>query len=278
MASIELNLFRVKFIRPTQKILFPDNKTSSEIFREAISEKPSSEIRKDCIWHIGNIETIDADGGSFAVGRTTTTTLATYHDESRNFVEESFEDSPYTLCLYDSRIGFIAIAKKSKLASTTSDIAKKVKKLLDKTKIVLRNKIDVRIDPISDPDGFIKKLMSAYSIKRFTASFTGPNPFDADELFQKPISVYCQAINGENGHVVTKGKSLDAEVATKVTKSVAATGNEASANIIESHGERAKNVHLSGDPAKKIFDEDDFQAAEALAAMRNEYKKIREMT
>lgn len=276
MASIELNLFRVKFIRPAQKIYYQDDNSPSEVFRIAILEKPSSEIRKDCIWHLGNIENIDMDGGSFAVGRTTTTTLAKYEKESGNFVEESFEDSPYTICLYDLRIGFIAIAKKSKLAPTTSDIAKKVKKLLDNTKIVLRNKIDVRIDPISDPDGFIKKLTSAYSIKRFTASFTGPNPFDADELFQKPLSVYCQAINGDSGQVVTKGNSLDADVAIKVTKSVAATGNEASANIIESYGERAKNVHLSGDPAKKRFDENDFQAAEALAAMRNEYKRIRE--
>jgi hypothetical protein len=276
MASIEFNLFRVKFIRPAQRILYQDDRSSSEIFRAAISEKPSSEIRKDYIWHIGNIEIIDANGGMFAVGRTTKTMFSTYDSETGNFIEEHFDESPYTLCLYDLQIGFVAIAKKPKLSPAPSDIAKKLKILLDTTKAVQKNEIDVKIDPISDPDKFVDKLMSAYSIKRFTASFTGPNPFDADELFQKPLSVYCQAVNGDNGKVVTEGNSLDAEAVIKVTKSVAATGNEASARIIENRGTRVKNIHLSGDPAKKTFDEDYFQTAEALNVMRNEYKRIRE--
>lgn len=275
MSDIELHLFRIKFIRPSQTSWLHDKKSASEIFKEAISAKPSSEFRQDYIWHIGNIKKIDESGGSFAVGRTTKTTISKYDIESGNFVEEYFEESPYTICLYDLRIGFLAIAKKSKLSPSLAGIANKLKKLLDTTQIVRINEIDVRIDPISDPTGFIQKIFSAYAIKRFTAHFTGPNPTDADELFQKPISIYCQAVNGVSGQVITDGDSLNQNVVVNVTKSVAATGNEASAKIIERQGQRAKNIHLRGDTAKRIFAEDKFSEEIALKEMRSEYEKIR---
>jgi hypothetical protein len=275
MSDIELHLFRIKFIRPIQTSMLHDQKSASEIFKEAISAKPSSEFRQDYIWHIGNIKKIDDYGGSLAVGRTTKTTVSKYDIESGNFVEEYFEQSPYTICLYDLRIGFLAIAKKSKLAPTSAGIASKLKKLLDTTQVVRLNELDVRIDPISDPTGFIQKLSSAYALKRFTAHFTGPNPTDADELFQKPISIYCQAVNGVSGKVVTDGDALNNEVVVEVTKSVAATANEASARIVERQGQRAKNIHLRGDPAKKTFAEERFSEEIALNDMRNEYRRIR---
>ncbi|WP_155833658.1 hypothetical protein [Halomonas sp. BC04] len=275
MSSIELNLFRIKFVRPRQSSIFDDGIEVSEIFKLAINAKPSSEFRRDYVWHIGNIKEVDEKGGSFAVGRTTKTTLAKYDNESGDFVEEYFEESPYTICLYDLSVGVVAIARKSKLAQTPTGIANKLKKLLAVTSPVLKRNVEVRLDPIPDPKGFIKKLLAAHKIQSFSASFTGPNPVDADELFQKPLSVYCQAVNGEGGRVITEGESLNQEAVVSVTKSVAATGNEASARILEKQGQKTKRIRLKGDPLKLIYEENEFSTEEALEDVRLEYLRVR---
>jgi hypothetical protein len=112
-------------------------------------------------------------------------------------VEEELEESPYTHCVFDARIGFIGIAKKSSLSQTTNGIAAQIEKLLSMTRAIRENDISVEIPPIPDPEGFLRALMSAYRVSRFFATFRGPNPFDADEHFQKPLSVYLSAANGE---------------------------------------------------------------------------------
>ncbi len=276
MNYIELHLFRIKFIRPKQRTLFHDDRTPSELFQAAIQEKPSVELREDYLWHIGNINIIDKTGGSFAVGKTTRKAVGKYDAQEGNFIEEFFEEGAYTYCVYDCEIGILAIAKKTKLAPTTKGIAFKLKKLLESTESVEKNGIDLKIDIISDPESFIQKLVASYSLKQFTAHFTGPNPIDADELFQKPLSVYCQAIGGNKGKVVVEGESLEPEMAIEITKSAASTANEASARIIERYGERPKTIHLKGNPVKKIYDEEKFQLHTALVDMRGEYKRVRE--
>ena len=275
MRYVELHLFRVKFIRPAQTHLLSDNRTSSELFHDALLEKPSAELRSGFLWHIGNVVQLDDSGGAFAIGRTTNTTLSRYDEEHGNFAEEDSEDSPHTVCLYDLQIGFVAIKKKTRLSPTTEGIARQLAKLLNQTDAAQSNEIEVRIDAIPDPFNFIARIKSARFIKRFTAHFTGPNPFDADELFQKPLSVYCQAIQGETGKVITEGEALDPGTAIAVTRSVAATGNEASARIIEHEGARARNIHLKGDYAKCTFPEASFVPSDGLSAARSEYQRVR---
>ena len=244
MQHIEFHLFRVKFIRPGQTSILHDSRTAAEVFKDSIAEKPSMIFKENHIWHIGNNETFDDNSGAFALGRTTKTTLPKYDKDSKNFTEELFEDSPYTFCVYDLSVGFVAVAKKHKLSPDVMGIARKLKVVLENSRPVQINEIRVVIDPISDPDGFILKLKSAYAIKKFTAHFTGPNPVDADALFQKPISVYCQATNGEKGKVEVEGQSLNDETLVAVTYSTAASGNEATAKIVESPGQAPKNIHL----------------------------------
>ena len=75
MASIEYSLFRAKFIKPSQRHLFYVELTSMELFLESLKAKPSGELRKGYIWHIGNIQYFSETTGYFAVGRTTNTTI-----------------------------------------------------------------------------------------------------------------------------------------------------------------------------------------------------------
>ncbi|MBF4339166.1 hypothetical protein EAY42_29205, partial [Vibrio anguillarum] len=108
--------------------------------------------------------------------------------------------------------------------------------LFEKSETVINTGAEVKVNFIPDPQGFIQKIRGAYAIKSFKATFTGPNPVDADELFQKPLSVYAQQIGAQTGALEVKGEALNEEVVESVAKSTAATANTASARIIPEEG------------------------------------------
>ncbi|WP_454741330.1 hypothetical protein [Cupriavidus necator] len=276
MATIEYNLFRVNFIRLKQRSLFEKPATAEAIFLQAIDERPSGELRKGYRWHIGNVEFFSPRLGYFAIGRTTNSTIEKFDSETGDFIEEELEASPYTHCVFNSHIGFVGIAKKSSLSLTAKGVAKRLEQLLSKTRAVALNGVTVEIHPIPDPDGFLKIISSAYKVTKFSATFHGPNPFDADELFQKPLAVYLQAANGIKGRTQIQGEDLSRDVLESVTRSTAATGNEASARILKSKGQKPLTINLRGDPIKKKYDEDAHDPEVVVNDLTRIYQSIRE--
>jgi hypothetical protein len=132
----------------------------------------------------------------------------------------------------------------------------------------------VNVAPIPDPNDFVSILESAYRVSRFTATFRGPNPFDADEHFQKPLSVYLAQANGTKGKAQIQGDDLNRGVLQSVARSTAATGNEASATIKRERGQRSTVVHLRGDAAKRRYDEDEKPQA-VLEDLQKLYRRVR---
>lgn len=124
MPASEYHLYRIKFIKPAQKKLFPPELSAAEIFADALTEKPAMELRQNNIWHIGNIEFFDEMTGVFAIGRTTKTTVEKFDNESGDFIEELDDSGPYTRVVFDRSIGLLGIAKKTKVAPETTAIAK----------------------------------------------------------------------------------------------------------------------------------------------------------
>jgi len=275
MGKIEYHLYRAKFIKSRQTSMLHDDLTPSQVFAMAIQERPSIMLRKDHIWHIGNVENFDENSGYFAIGRTTKTTIEKFDQESGNFIEESYETSPYTHVVFNSRIGFIGIAQKSKLSPTTKGIAQNIEKLLQQTEIVRRNEINVRIDLIPDPQNFLEMLLSAFVIKKFIAHFTGPNPNDADEYFQKPLSVYCDAIGASYGKVEAVGDNLNKENVVEVSKSTASTGNSASATIQRHQGDGQIRIHLGDNPVKRVYEDESHNKKSVHDDFFVEYERVR---
>jgi len=275
MAKVEYNLYKVKLIRPAQTSFFGTNDTPQSLFLASLQEKPSAELRRDYIWHIGNITMLEESRGYFAVGRTTLTTLAKFDDRSGNFVDEPGETSPYTHVVFDSSLGLIAIAKKALLAPTTKGLASALQRLLQSTEVARKNEIDVEIAIIPDPTGFIEHILAAYAVKKFAATFTGPNPFDADEYFQKPLSVYAKAANASKGKASIMGDDLDREVIEEVAKSSAATGNTASARVQHERGKGSVTINMSGDPIRMIYEEEEHDVQAVAVDMVDEYNRVR---
>ena len=172
-------------------------------------------------------------------------------------------------------LGLIGIAKKSKVAKDVKDIARKIKLLFEISSVVLECNVEVRVDNIPDPDDFLSKIRKAYSIKKFKATFTGPNPVDADELFQKPLSIYCQEMNGQSGAVEVSGTSLNEQTIEAVAKATAATGNTASARIQPRRGKRTVPIYLKGDAVQIAFEQGEDKRL-AVAEMREKYFEVRD--
>jgi hypothetical protein len=141
--------------------------------------------------------------------------------------------------------------------------------------VVVRNSIVVEVRPIPDPEGFLKAIDAAFRVMRFSATFSGPNPFDADEFFQKPLSVYLSAANGEKGKATISGEDLNREVLVEVTRSSAATGNEASARIQRTRRQKATTINLRGDPVKRRYDEEEHRPEVVLEDLTNQYQRVR---
>lgn len=276
MASIEYSLYRVKFIKPSQMSFFdgPDI-APRDVFLRAIEERPSLESRSGFVWHIGNLRRYSPSTGYFALGRTTSGTIEKFDKTTGDFVEEKLETSPYTHCVFDASIGFVGIAKKPTLAQTTKGVAVQLERLLSQSKVVVQHQISVEIRPIRDPEGFVRALTNAYKVRRFSATFRGPNPFDADEYFQKPLAIYCLRANAEKGKTLIQGEDLNREVVADVARSTAATGNEASARVVKMKGEKPITVNLKGDPIKKRFDEMGHDPEFVLQDLTRVYRQVR---
>ncbi|MBP2850756.1 hypothetical protein [Dickeya oryzae] len=275
MAAKEYYLYRIKFIKPAQLPLFFQEKPASDLFLESINNKPELRLKNGSEWHIGNVEFFDNLTGIFAVGRTTKTMLEKFDKRSGNFIDTLDDSSPYTIVIFDCHIGLLGIAKKSKLAPNAEIVARKIKELLSRTETAINSGVDIRVDFIPDPQEFIEKIRGAYAIKSFKATFTGPNPIDADELFQKPLSVYAQQIGAQRGVLEVQGESLNEAVVESVAKSTAATANMASARIISSKGSKPTKIKIQGDAISVPVDKADSYRA-VLGKIQLEYKKVRE--
>lgn len=275
MPTLEFHLYRTKFIKPTQVDLFHPELSPREMLETGLAERPSVELRQNNVWHIGNVEYIDNDSGRFAIGRTTLTTVEKFDEKTGNFTELVDDSGPYTFVYFDSSIGLLGIGKKTRVAADVKSIARKIQRLLASTKLVVHNKIDVRVEFIRDPESFLQKIFSAYAIKRFKATFTGPNPVDADELFQKPMSYYCQQLEADQGNVTVAGESLNEDAVAAVAKSTAATANDAMATIQNHKGERPVNISFKGD-AKKVVVEQDMEKIDVLRAIQTSYREVRQ--
>jgi len=274
MKNFYIFLFRVKFIKGKQLPLEFENIKAEELLIKAIQEKPDVGTKEDYSWHIGNIQLLDDKCGSFAIGRKSVTSLSHFDIETKNFIDSLSETSPYTIVYFNSSIGLLGIKRNYQLAPKESVVAKRIRELLSSTDIVRRSLTYVEVGAIKDPMSFINKLRSAYSIKKFTVTFGGPNPFDADEHFHKPMSIYLQEAEGKEGKTTIDGENLNSEPLAKMARSAASTGNNATARLKISSDERITSVSMRDNPAKVVVPKE-MTAENINLKLSDGYNKVR---
>ena len=274
---LEFQLFRIKVYPEAQRVLFEPERGRSEILRETIASLPTAEFRAGLTWHLGNLTEIDQNGVYFRIGRTSTSTIEIFDPEKAAFIDQEFEAAPYTHVVLDFELEVCAIARKPRLSPTTLGIARRFARLLTGSDRAREIRAGFEIDDIKDPEDFISHLKEAYSISKFWVQFSRPNAFDADEDFVKPFQRMLAATDGEKGKAEVRGDDLNSETLAAVTRSAAATGDDAAAWIKPSEDARKIKKQLRGSVVN-VAQEDvgsRDQQRSLLNRMRDLYRKIR---
>lgn len=277
MADLKFQLFRARVELPTQQQLLASNLRPAEIFERAIRDRPSSELRRGHIWHIGNIADLDSAGVYFALGRTTKTVLEHFDDDTGNFVEHEFQFAPFTHVLADTRLELCAIAHKQRLSTSIYGIANKLGALLGTSSTAREQSAVFKVLGIDDPREFIQLIRTAHAVSYFSMTFHRPNPFDPEKLIRQPLGRYLLHANGDEGTAVIKGDHLDQEALAEVARSTVAEGDEAKAKIQAVKSSKAVMRHSKGTPV--VVREDAVETRQQklglLEHIRGVYKRIK---
>lgn len=272
-------LFRAKVISPKQQLLFGDEKKPPEVLRSVLLSKPSKELRKGHVWHIGNVYELDEESIYFALGRTTTSIVERYDKVGQNFIEEDFETSPYTHAILDLRFQLLAIAGKSRLSPTARGIARQFERLANASPVIVNSKRKIEIAEIKDPETFISHIRNAYSVVFFSMDFGEPNPWDVNKDFQQPMQSLLQETSGVKGRTSISGVDLDRDILEELTRAAASAGNSAKAIVKSSKTAKGMTKHLRANPVtinEEELKEDSLQ--QILNRIREAYLKLRNLT
>ena len=246
--KIRYNLFRTKISFPLQGELFlPKDETSQSVFEKCLKEQTSIKYRENHVWKSGNIHEINEDGGYFAFGKVSLSDLEVFDNDVQDFRKAIYTAGLHSIIVFSKKYELFAIQVNHKLG-LTEKTAEKLQSVLRKVRIVSENNLLLTISKISDPKDFVSKIREAYAVKQLQATFTRPNPFDADEKFQKPSSALLLAVNGDEGKTIFKGKNLDMDVVESISRSSVATGNVAKARILKKPNSHLTTISTRGDP------------------------------
>lgn len=275
---MELFLARIKVLLNHQSDLFQKSDLSpSEVLAEAIAQRPSARLSPNNIWHIGNVEPIDSAAVYFALGRTARSRQPVLDDETGDFVEAPFERAPYTHVVLDTRLEVAAIARKYDLSPSPGRLCTALAEVLAYSTFGRENVARFLCAPLSNPDRFLRDLRSAFAIKSFTVTFAPPNPFDVNRDFIQPMERLAREANGEQGRTTISGQALDPNPLEELTRSAAATGDDASARVVVEAGEPPVSRSLRGDAV--LIGVESLATTEERAAvvakLRAEYAEIR---
>lgn len=274
---LEFQLFRIRVFLSPQRYLYAEEPTRQQMLREAIESLPSGEFRRGLIWHIGNVTPIDEKALYFRVGRRSKEKLEIFDERDGRFEDQEFQTAPYTHAIVDVELELCAIAKKTRLSPTTTGIARQLGRLLKESKKAAEFEADFDIDEVKDPEDFIDHLRSAYSISKFWVTFSRPNAWDTDRDFIKPMQQCVEAANGKKGKAELKGDNLDTEILEKITRSAAATGDDAGASLKLGQGQKEIRKQLRGSLVSISREDvaDHHQRFTLLIRMRELYRKVR---
>ena len=248
----------------------------SEILSIALQERPTSQQHRRATWHVGNVDAVNGLGCYFRLGRKSVNSVP-FLDETGDFIDGELEHAPYTHCVIAPKLGLCAFARNAALAVTTATMANRLLAVLSQSAVARERDVALASGPVSNPDTFLSLLAKAHAIRSFKFTFQRRNPFDANVDFVKPLERLVEFTNGAAGQATIKGQDLLAAPLAELTRSVAATGDDATARVMMSPGAKTETRHLRGDTASVSVDSLDTMAdrEEVLRQMKAAHARIR---
>lgn len=273
-----IHVLRVKCESLPQGDLLRTSRDPVSIIMRSIEDKPTAKVGRGSEWHIGNVRHLDEGGLAFAMGRKQAITVQQFDDATHDFREEEAMGAPFTFGVFDPKLQICGVIRKSGVSQNTTEIANKLKSLLNAAPFAAQANSTIVVEPIPDPISFIQAIRDARAVLRFSFSVSRPNPIDVDRLIQEPAKNFTEKIGGEKTTVETEGADLDKEVIEDVTNATAADGEQAAATIRPKDGSPPRRIHLAGNPVtERVTPEPDASVLLAvLEAARRAYRRVRQ--
>ncbi len=274
---LTFQLFRLKVFPPSRLALYHEDRTPSEWIRAVIEEGPEAELWSGVTWHVGNVLVVDESSHYFALGKTTRASLAQFDPGTKTFHEVQFEEAPFTHVFVDRELGLCAIAQKPRLSPTAKGIGRQFEKLLNRSRVVSEAGVEFELAPVADPESLVEYIQRSYSVTKFWMSFGRPNPINVDELIHRPLQRMLRETGGESGEAMLKGDDLDKDALSETVRSLAATGNDASACLQETSGSRPVRRHLFGAAVELAVEEVDERESKVtfMVQLRGRFDRLR---
>lgn len=274
---MEFSLFRIKVLKDPQGDAFRREASAPDILRMAIESRPGAESQRGRAWWIANIEPVASDGIYFRFGRNALRVMPVHDSTSGDFRQEKVEAAPHSHVIVDIPTEVCAIGHNSDLAAEPKAIARRLKHVLNRTSVTQEYGVRFHVSEISQPDTFLHGLETAYAVTSFTIYFTPPNPFDIKDDFHRQMEELAQDAGASTGRTVIRGKALDPERLTELTRSAAATGDNVRAKVVTEKGARPRAEALKGATARisNAAAETEQDRRGLLTRVRNAYNQIR---
>jgi hypothetical protein len=238
---------------------------------------PTAHVGRGSEWHIGRPEMLPNDGVGFQMGRVQAVTSPQWDTKEHSFFEAEAQKAPYTIGVYDQRHQACGIIKKSGVSKSSLEIASKLERLLNAAHFAEAAGCRIVVDPINDPAHFVEQLHSALEVTKFSFTASFENPFDVENLIQRPAEKFNQLAGGDRTKVEVQGSDLRKDVLEELSRGVASTGDHAAASVRTEAGRRTKRIYLRGsplvEPVEPTAGKSPFQAV--LSATREAYDRIR---
>ena len=228
LESVVFELFRLRL----HETLFSSLATRKSAILSAVDSSFILNFR-DHEWRIGNITLLDENGVYFTFGRKSDLGVIQYDSNARGFADARVPNWPFSHVFLDANLGVIAISRNSRLSREADSIANRLRDLFANYPPIA-DFWTVELKPIDDPDRFIEKLESAFSIKKFGFEFLRPNPFDIDEDLQKPLEEYLVESGAVRGEVEIEGANLNPTIIEQQARSAIVSSTNAWAVVKES--------------------------------------------
>ncbi|EFL52034.1 hypothetical protein DesfrDRAFT_1203 [Solidesulfovibrio fructosivorans JJ]] len=284
--------FRLKLVnKRDQKTLFELDR--GKLLLEIIKLRPSAYVRKGIEWIMANTEEIDDKSVFFKFGRLTTKSRDKYDPTHRLFIETEDDIVESTKCLYDSFNQVLAIEKCSATPLPTT-LAKYIMYIINnfsegplfqylkKDEQNFFKLCRCQVDPIPNPIDFIEHLSSAFKITEFDVTFFRKNPFDFNEMLEKPLQNFLEETDGETSTAgVRSEEGLKSQPLIELTHAAAATGSDASARVQKTPELRSEKIQLKSKfnianiDIEEVHAKNKQELIQLLNALRDKYKSIR---
>lgn len=274
MSSI--HLLRCKAEPRAQMDAFAGKLAPSKIVSQSFMARPTAKVPRGAVWHIGNTEE-ESDGTvSFALGREAIVKAQQYDTVRREFQEIEQSQAPFTIGVFDPATQVAGILIRGGVSLGVSEVARKLQILLEEAGIAKANNSEIVVDFIPDPAGFIEVLRQAHRVTRFEFEFSPPNPPDDNKYIKEPLKRFAERVGATEGKTSVKGPSLDREELIDLTRELAGSGDDVSANVQMTEGAPIERRHLHANPLKEPVDASEHESsAKAIKrAMRKGYEGL----